>query len=107
MRLPSWEASVFNTEFGAIGYAYYAGGVIAVVLIFLFFGICQRILYESFFKLGTLQGFLIYIALVIEVTLIASALGGTITGFIRLIPIVLVGIFLIFFDYKTFIKKYF
>ena len=103
MGSPQYSA----TEFGAIGYAYYAGGAIAVVLIFLFFGICQRILYESFFKLGTLQGFLIYIALVIEVTLISSALGGQITGFIRLIPIVLVGIFLIFFDYKTFIKKYF
>ena len=103
MGSPQYSA----TEFGAIGYAYFAGGAIAVALIFLFFGICQRILFECFFKLRNLQGFLIYIALVIEVTLIQSALGGLITGFIRLIPVVLIGIFLLFFDYKKFIKNNF
>lgn len=103
MQSPNYSASAF----GAIGYSYYAGGAIAVALIFLFFGICQRIVYECFFKLRNLQGFLIYIALVIDITLISSEVGGVITGFIRLIPVVLLGIFLIFFDYKTFYKKYF
>lgn len=103
MQSPNYSASAF----GAIGYSYFAGGAIAVALIFLFFGICQRIVYECFFKLRNLQGFLIYIALVIDITLISSEVGGVITGFIRLIPVVLLGIFLIFFDYKTFYKKYF
>lgn len=103
MQSPFYSASAF----GAIGYSYYAGGTIAVALIFLFFGICQRILYECFFKLHNLQGFLLYIALIIPVTLISSEVGGVITGFIRLIPIALFGIFLIFFDYKGFFRKIF
>lgn len=96
-----------QTAFGAIGYSYYAGGVIAIALIFLFFGICQRIVYECFFKLNNLQGFLIYIALILPITQIYSNVGGLLTGFMRLIPVILIGSFLIFFDYSTFFKKYF
>ena len=103
MHSPHYSASAF----GAIGYSYYAGGVIAVALCFFFFGIFQRVVYECFFKLRNQQGFLIYIALILPVTQIYSNVGGTITGFFRLIPVVLVGIFLIFFDYTAFYKKYF
>ena len=103
MQSPNYSASAF----GAIGYSYYAGGIVAVTLIFLFFGICQRIIYECFFKLRNLQGFLLYIALIIPVTFISSEVGGVITGFIRLIPVALFGVFLIFFDYKGFFRKIF
>lgn len=102
MHSPNYSASAF----GAIGYLYFAGGALAVALCFFFFGVCQRIIYECFFKLRNQQGFLIYIALILPVTQIYSEVGGLITGFIRLIPIVLIGIFLIYFNYKAFIRRF-
>jgi len=93
------------TEFGAVAYAYYAGGGIAIFLVFSFFGVMQRIIFEIFFKLKNIQGLLTYFALVLPITFIESAIGGVITGFIRAIPIVLLVIFLIFLDYESLFKR--
>tara|TARA_B100000963_G_scaffold361806_1_gene399815 strand:+ start:21151 stop:22722 length:1572 start_codon:yes stop_codon:yes gene_type:complete len=93
------------TDFGAVAYAYYAGGWVAIFLVFSFFGMMQRIIFESFFKLKNIQGVLTYFALVLPIVFIESAVGGVITGFFRAIPMVLIIIFLIFLDYESLFKR--
>ena len=93
------------TDFGAVAYLYYAGGWIAIFLVFSFFGIMQRIIFEIFFKLKNIQGMLTYFALVLPIIFIESAIGGVITGFFRAIPMVLIVIFLIFLDYESLFKR--
>jgi hypothetical protein len=93
------------TDFGAVAYLYYAGGWIAIFLVFSFFGIMQRIIFEIFFKLKNIQGMLTYFALVLPLVFIESAIGGVITGFFRAIPVVLIAIFLIFVDYESLFKR--
>ena len=41
---------------------------------------------------------LAYIALILPITWIFSELGGVITGFLRYLPIVTLGIFILFFN---------
>ena len=101
MQSSSYSAS----EFGAVAYTYYAGGWIAIFLVFSFFGVMQRIIFEIFFKLNNIQGILTYFALVLPVTYIGSATGEVITGFIRAIPIILLAMFLIFLDYESLFKR--
>lgn len=83
---------------GPWGYAYVAGGYIGTVLIFFFFGFFQRIIYEWFGRTRMLPFALAYIALILPITWIFSELGGVITGFLRYLPIVTLGIFILFFN---------
>jgi len=93
------------TEFGGVAYAYYAGGWMAIFLVFSFFGVMQRIIFEIFFKLKNVQGMLTYFALVLPIVFIESSIGPIITGFFRAIPVVLIAIFLIFVDYESLFKR--
>jgi len=93
------------TEFGAVAYAYYAGGVVAIFCVFYFFGVMQRVIFESFFKLKNLEGLITYFALILPVVYIGSAVGGVITGFFRAIPVIIVGILIIFLDYNKVLSK--
>jgi hypothetical protein len=52
----------------------------------------------------SLPGIIAYIALILPVTMIQSEIGGIITGFLRLIPVIIVAVFLLFFDYKKFFQ---
>ena len=93
------------TEFGAVAYAYFAGGLFGIFCVFYFFGAMQRIIFESFFQLKNIQGLITYFALVLPVTYIGSAVGGVITGFLRAIPVVIIGMIIIFLDYKKILNK--
>lgn len=98
MQSPNYSASAF----GAIGYTYYAGGILGVFLVFFFFGLMQRLIAETFLKMNSLPGICVYLALILPITMIYSEIGGVITGFLRLIPVVILAVYLIFFDYKKF-----
>ncbi|MDB9770278.1 hypothetical protein OAB98_04955 [Gammaproteobacteria bacterium] len=103
MQSPNYSAS----SFGVIGYCYFAGGILGVFLVFFFFGLMQRFIFETFLQMNSLPGVCAYLALILPVTMIASEIGGVITGFIRLIPVVILAIYLIFFDYKKFLNNIF
>ena len=100
MQSPNYSASAF----GAVAYPYYAGGVVAIFLVFYFFGLMQRLVFESFFKLNNLLGFCIYLGLILPITQIYSEIGGVITGFLRNIPVIIFFSILIFLDYKKIFK---
>lgn len=97
MQSPNYSASAF----GAIGYSYYAGGVVGVFLIFFFFGLMQRLVAEVFLKMNSLPGFCAYFALILPITFIYSEVGGVITGFLRSLPIIILGVYLLFYNYKN------
>lgn len=97
MQSPNYSASAF----GAIGYSYYAGGVVGVFLIFFFFGLMQRLVAEVFLKMNSLPGFCAYFALILPITFIFSEVGGVITGFLRSVPIIILGVYLLFYNYKN------
>lgn len=101
MQSPNYSASAF----GAVAYPYYAGGVVAIFLVFYFFGLMQRLVFESFFKMNNLLGFCIYLGLILPITAIYSEIGGVITGFLRLIPVIIFFSILIFLDYKKIFRK--
>jgi hypothetical protein len=103
MQSPNYSASAF----GVIGYCYFAGGILGVFLVFFFFGLMQRFIFETFLQMNSLPGVCAYLALILPVTMISSEVGGVITGFIRLIPVVILAIYLIFFDYKKFLNNIF
>ena len=103
MQSPNYSASAF----GVIGYCYFAGGILGVFLVFFFFGLMQRLIMESFLKLNSLPGLIAYIPLIFPITMIYSEVGGVITGFIRLIPVIILAVYLLFFDYKSFFNKLF
>lgn len=103
MQSPNYSASAF----GVIGYCYFAGGILGVFLVFFFFGLMQRLIMESFLKLNSLPGLIAYIPLILPITMIYSEVGGVITGFIRLIPVIILAVYLLFFDYKSFFNKLF
>jgi hypothetical protein len=100
MQSPNYTA----TAFGPTAYPYYAGGVLGVFLVFFFFGLMQRLIYETFLEMHSLPGIIAYIALILPVTMIQSEIGGIITGFLRLIPVIIAAVFLLFFDYKKFFQ---
>jgi len=97
MQSPNYSASAF----GAIGYAYYVGGILGVFFIFFFFGLMQRLVAEIFLQMNSLPGFCIYLGLILPITSINSELGGVITGFLRSVPVVIMGVFIIFYNYKN------
>jgi hypothetical protein len=103
MQSPNYSASAF----GVIGYCYFAGGILGVFLVFFFFGLMQRLIMESFLKMNSLPGLITYLPLILPITMIYSEVGGVITGFIRLIPVIILAVYLMFFDYKSFFNKLF
>jgi hypothetical protein len=103
MQSPNYSASAF----GVIGYCYFAGGILGVFLVFFFFGLMQRLIMESFLKMNSLQGIITYLPLILPITMIYSEVGGVITGFLRLIPVIILAVYLMFFDYKSFFNKLF
>ncbi len=77
-----------SVAYSPIGFAYFAGGIIPLVIIFTVIGILQKSLY-NFLKLGS-GGIVIYFGLLLSVVLIDSKVNTIFVSWLRNIPILFI-----------------
>ncbi len=81
------STSATSIAMSPIGFLYFAGGIIAVIIGFFVFGIMQRFVWN--FYLGGGGQLLIYFGFLSSVVLIDSSINGTLVSWLRNFPIIL------------------
>jgi len=74
---------------GPIGYLYMAGGVVAVVLGFLGFGMLQALIFEGIGRAGA-GGLIIFLSVAGTLVGIPTSFGPAVTGVLRMLPVAFV-----------------
>lgn len=77
-----------SVAYSPIGFAYFTGGIIPLIIIFISIGVLQKTLF-NFLKLGS-GGIIIYFGLLLSVVLIDSKVNTIFVGWLRNIPILLI-----------------
>ena len=75
-----------SVAMGPIGYLYMAGGLIAVALGFLGFGIFQALIFDGFARAGP-GGIIVFFCVAGPLVTIPSSYGPAVTGMLRILPI--------------------
>lgn len=77
-----------SVAYSPIGFAYFAGGIIPLIIIFIIIGVLQKTLF-NFLKLGS-GGIVIYFGLLLSVVLIDSKVNTIFVSWLRNIPILFI-----------------
>lgn len=85
----SWSDERTSVGMGPIGYLYMAGGVTAVVLGFLGFGILQALIFDGFARAGP-GGLIMFFGVASSLIIISSSFGPAVTGILRVLPLAFV-----------------
>lgn len=78
-----------SVAMGPVSYANFAGGYIAIFLVFWFIGFIQRVTFDTFVRAG-IGGWMIYLGLLFPLVMIPSSVGGMLAGFFRSIPFIII-----------------
>jgi hypothetical protein len=80
---------VTSVGMGPIGYLYMAGGIVAVVLGFMGFGILQSLIFEGIGRAGA-GGLIIFFSVASTLVGIPTSFGPAVTGVLRMLPLAFV-----------------
>jgi hypothetical protein len=84
-----WENESTSVGMGPIGYLYMTGGVVAVVLGFLGFGMLQSLIFEGIGRAGA-GGLIIFLSVAGTLIGIPTSFGPAVTGVLRMLPVAFV-----------------
>ena len=79
-----------STAMGPFAYLYFAGGSLSVVIAFFLLGVLQRCLWFFTTPWKSLNGAVLFIALLSTFAIIDSAINGIIINLIRNLPLLLI-----------------
>lgn len=84
-----WNDESTSVGMGPIGYLYIAGGVVAVMLGFLGFGMLQALIFEGIGRAGA-GGLIIFLSVAGTLVGIPTSFGPAVTGVLRMLPVAFV-----------------
>jgi hypothetical protein len=93
-----------STAMGPVTYLNFAGGPLAVVIGFFVIGIIQRTLFDGLRSFGG-GGLIVFFGLLRSLVLIDSAFNTIFTTIIRLIPLLMMAQYLLFYRTRSSIGK--
>jgi hypothetical protein len=84
-----WQDDSTSVGMGPIGYLYMAGGILAVAVGFMGFGILQALIFDGIAR-GGAGGLIIFLSVAQGLAQIPTSFGPAVTGLLRMLPVAFV-----------------
>jgi hypothetical protein len=98
--LKSPKSNTTSVGMSPVGYLYFAGGIVGVVLGFTLIGVTQRFLFEAFALSGG-GGWVVYLVLLQALVVINHDVGTIFTSFLRYLPIMILAQYFLFVGVRS------